>query len=679
MTRPGHQQLERATAPRSALQFVALLLLLLTLPAVHSASAAAPDAADLTTARQFWSFRPIQKPAPPLLKNTAWAQTPLDCFILAKLEKHGLSPSPPATKAELIRRVFFDLTGLPPSPEDVRVFVADPAPDAYERLVDRLLASPHFGERWAQHWLDTVRFAETEGFEYDRHLPEAWRFRDYVIDSFNRDKPFDRFLTEQLAGDEFTPPNPELQTAAIFHRLGPVRRKAGNPDIALSRNEVLTERTDVIGAAFLGLTVGCARCHDHKLDPIPQRDYYRLQAYLAATHEHDINLGTAAQRSEWEAKTKTLKSEISRLQKAADAATAQKKLALTAELNALESQTPPPPPTIPAVRNDPAQRTAIHVLKRGEWERKGDAVGPRPLSVLVSDGLAELPADAPRPRTELARWLTDPNHPLTARVLANRVWQHHFGTGLVKTPNDFGSHGERPSHPELLDWLATQLIDGGWRLKSLHRLILLSSAYQQSSHTPASADATRLDPDNRWLWRFQRRRLSAEEIRDAMLAVAGQLSPRVGGPSVMVPVDPEMISLLYKPAQWAVTKDATEHHRRSIYLLTKRNLRLPFMEAFDQPPQLASCGRRESSTHAPQALELLNGRLANELATAFAARLARESGGDPARMVERASQLALGRGPTPQERALGVEFLKEQPLREFALALFNLNAFLYVE
>lgn len=392
---------------------------------------------------------------------------------------------------------------------------------------------------------------------------------------------------------------------------------------------------------------------------------------------------------------------------------------------------PPPPPTIPAVHNDPAQRTAIHVLKRGEWERKGEPVGPRPLSVLVSDGLAELPADAPRPRTELARWLTDPNHPLTARVLANRVWQHHFGTGLVKTPNDFGSHGERPSHPELLDWLATQLLKPGevvegwkgsrvgelkggkgeglkgafvtgasapaatlqpftahplppsplqpWSLKHLHRLILLSSAYRQSSHTPASADAARLDPDNRWLWRFQRRRLSAEEIRDAMFAVAGQLSPRVGGPSVMIPVDPEMINLLYKPAQWAVTKDATEHHRRSIYLLTKRNLRLPFMEAFDQPPQLASCGRRESSTHAPQALELLNGRLANDLAAAFAARLTRESGGDPARIVERASQLALGRAPTPQERALGVEFLKEQPLREFALAHFNLNAFLYVE
>ncbi len=718
MTRPGHQQLERATAPRSAPPFVALLLLLLTLPAVHSARAAAPDAADLTTARQFWSFRPIQKPPPPLVKNTAWAQTPLDCFILAKLEKHGLHPAAPATKAELIRRVSFDLTGLPPSPEDVRAFVADPAADAYERLVDRLLASPHFGERWAQHWLDTVRFAETEGFEYDRHLPEAWRFRDYVIDAFNRDKPFDRFLTEQLAGDEFTPPNPELQTAAIFHRLGPVRLNAGNPDIALSRNEVLTERTDVIGAAFLGLTVGCARCHDHKLDPIPQRDYYRLQAYLAATHEHDINLGTAAQRSEWEEKAKTLKSEISRLQKAADATTGEKKLALTAELNALEAQTPPPPPTIPAVRNDPAQRTAIHVLKRGEWERKGELVGPRPLSVLVSDGLAELPADATRPRTELARWLTDPNHPLTARVLANRIWQHHFGTGLVKTPNDFGSHGERPSHPELLDWLATQLLKPGktvqtlkggnvealkgalvtgasapastlqpfnpsplqpWSLKLLHRLILLSSTYQQSSHTPASAAVTRLDPDNRWLWRFQRRRLSAEEIRDSMLAVAGQLSPRVGGPSVMVPVDPEMISLLYKPVQWAVAKDATEHHRRSIYLLSKRNLRLPFMEAFDQPPQLASCGRRESSTHAPQALELLNGRLANELATAFAARLARESDGDPARIVERASQLALGRAPTPQERALGTEFLKTQPLREFALALFNLNAFLYVE
>ena len=655
------------------------LLLLLALFAGGPTLAAAPDAADLAKARQFWSFQPIQKPAPPLVKNTAWAQTSLDRFILAKLESHGLHPSPLATKTELIRRVSFDLTGLPPSPEDVRAFVSNRAADAYERLVDRLLASPHFGERWAQHWLDTVRFAESEGFEYDRHLPEAWRFRDYVIDSFNRDKPFDRFLTEQLAGDELTPATPEHQTAAIFHRLGPVRRNAGNPDIALSRNEVLTERTDVIGAAFLGLTVGCARCHDHKLDPISQRDYYRLQAYLAATHEQDINLGTAAQRTEWEEKTKTLKKEISRLQKAADAATGQKKLTLTAELNALEAQTPPPPPTIPAVRNDPAQRTAIHVLKRGEWERKGDAVGPRPLSVLVSDGLAELPADAPRPRTELARWLTDPAHPLTARVIANRIWQHHFGAGLVKTPNDFGTYGDRPSHPELLDWLATQLLEGGWRLKSLHRLILLSSAYQQSSRTPASAAVTQLDPDNRRLWRFHRRRLSAEEIRDAMLAVSGQLTPRVGGPSVMVPVDPEMISLLYKPAQWAVTKDAAEHHRRSIYLLSKRNLRLPFLEAFDQPPQLTSCGRRESSTHAPQALELLNGRLANELAIAFAARLARESGGDPARIVEHASLLALGRAPTPQERALGVEFLREQPLREFALAHFNLNAFLYVE
>ena len=716
MTTSGYQQPVRAPDRRWVSRAVVLLLVM---PVFRPAVVAADADADFAKARQFWSFQPIKNPAPPPVKNPAWAQTPLDRFILAKLETHGLRPSPPATKAELIRRVSFDVTGLPPSPDGVRAFVEDRASDAYERLVDRLLASPHFGERWAQHWLDTVRFAETEGFEYDRHLPEAWRFRDYVIESFNRDKPFDRFLTEQLAGDEMTPPNPEHQTAAIFHRLGPVRRNAGNPDIALSRNEVLTERTDVIGAAFLGLTVGCARCHDHKLDPIPQRDYYRLQAYLAATQEQDINLGTAAQKQEWETKTKSLNDELRRLRKAVESAAGEVRIKLMAQIEAVEAQLPPPPPTIPAVRNDPVQRTAIHVLKRGEWERKGEPVGPRALSVLVSEGLAELSADAPRPRTELARWLADPSHPLTARVIANRLWQHHFGVGLVKTPNDFGSYGDRPSHPELLDWLASELVNPRqmgkelkgsrveglesskaketsappstlqpfnslthphpWSLKHLHRLILLSSAYQQSSHTPATTEAARLDPDNRWLWRFHRRRLSAEEIRDSMLAVSGQLSPRVGGPSVMVPVDVEMISLLYKPAQWAVTKDATEHHRRSIYLLTKRNLRLPFMEAFDQPAQLASCGRRESSTHAPQALELLNGRLANELAAAFAARLARESGGEPTRMVERASQLALGRAPTPQEHALGGEFLKEQPLREFALALFNLNAFLYVE
>src|SRR6185369_7017423 len=302
----------------------------------------------------------------------------------------------------------------------------------------------------------------------------------------------------------------------------------------------------------------------------------------------------------------------------------------------------------------------------------GDLVAPRPPSVLVEEDCPELPADFPNPRTQLAGWLTNTNHPLTARVIVNRLWQHHFGLGLVKTANDFGKNGDRPSHPALLDWLAGELVKNGWRLKPLHRLLVMSSTYQQSCRSPAAEAAARVDPENRLLWRFSQRRLSAEEIRDAMLTASGALNPKIGGPSVMVPVDKELVQLLYKPAQWEVTRDVSEHHRRSIYLIAKRNLRLPFMETFDQPGLLTSCGRRESSTHAPQSLELLNGRLSNELASAFAERLERETGGNRSQIIERAYWLALSRPPAAQERALASVFLQEQPLKEFALALFNL-------
>jgi len=635
---------------------------------------------DFTRAREFWAFQPVGLPTVPKAQSSRFkVQNPVDAFVLDRLQEKGLEPAPPASKAELIRRLCFDLTGLPPSPEEVKAFVQDRSPGAYERLVDRLLDSPHFGERWAQHWLDVVRYAETEGFEYDRHLPEAWRYRDYVIQSFQHDKPFDQFVTEQIAGDEMASDHSEGPTAAIFHRLGPVRRNAGNPEIALSRNEVLTERTDVIGSAFLGLTVGCARCHNHKFDPISQKDYYRLQAYLAGTQENDILLVPPEQKKDWEEKTKAFNGELRKLRQAADQAEGEARTKLSEEIEALETQMPPYPSTIPSIHNDPAQRTEIHVLQRGEWEKKGELVAPRPLSVLVEEGFPELPADLPNPRTQLARWLANPKHPLTARVMVNRLWQHHFGIGLVKTANDFGKNGDRPSHPELLDWLATELVKDGWRLKPLHRLIVLSSAYQQSCRSPAAETAAKVDPENRLLWRFSQRRLSAEEIRDAMLAVSGALNPKIGGPSVMVPVDKELVQLLYKPTQWVVARNATEHHRRSIYLIAKRNLRLPFMETFDQPGLLTSCGRRESSTHAPQALELLNGRLANELAAAFAERLEKETGGDSNRIVERAYWLAVGRPPGSQERSLAAAFLKEQPLKEFALALFNLNAFLYVQ
>jgi hypothetical protein len=635
-------------------------------------------ATDPAQARGFWAFQPVRRPTPPAVNRAGWATGPIDRFVLAALEARDLTPAPAAGRAALLRRVRFDLTGLPPSPEEVQAFLADRSADAYERVVDRLLASPQYGENLARDWLDVVRFAETEGFEYDRALPDAWRFRDYVIESFNRDKPFDRFLTEQLAGDELAPGDREAETAAVFHRLGTVRRNAGNPEIALSRNEVLTERTDIIGSAILGLTVGCARCHDHKIDPIPQRDYYRLQAYFAGTQEHDILLVPAEEKKAFEDKTAAVNGALRTLRKQADEAIGEEKTKLKQEIARLEDTLPPYPATIPGIHHRAAERTAIHVLKRGDWERKGEPVAPRPPTVLVSDDLPELPADTPHPRTELARWLTDPQHPLTARVAVNRLWQHHFGAGLVRTPNDFGNNGERPSHPALLDWLARELVDGGWRLKPLHRMIVLSATYRQSTQSGAAATALTIDPENRLLWHFRPRRLAAEEIRDAMLAVSGRLNLQRGGPSVMLPVDAEQVRLLYKPSQWTVTRDVAEHHRRSVYLVAKRNLRLPFMETFDQPDLLSSCGRRESSTHAPQALELMNGRIANELAAAFAARLQREAGDDPARLVDRAYWLAVGRAPTAQEKALSLAFLRPAPrLEEFALALFNLNAFLY--
>jgi hypothetical protein len=603
----------------------------------------------------------------------------IDAFVLARLEKAGLHPAPEADRRTLIRRVTFDLTGLPPTPEEVAAFVADTSPDAYERLVDRLLASLHYGERWAQHWLDVVRYAETEGFEYDRHRPGAWRFRDYVIRCFNEDRPFDRFIREQLAGDEIDPDNPEMEVAAGFHRLGPVRRNAGNQDVASSRNEVLTERTDVLGAVFLGLTVGCARCHDHKFDDIPQTDYYRLQAFLASSHEHDISLASSEAQAAWKARAGKLEEEIKQVQKGLETAGPQDRPVLQARLAEARRKLPPPLPSVMSVHNVPAERTPVRVLKRGDPARPGKLVGPRFPQALLAANVPEMPADTSNPRTVLARWLTEPDHPLTARVLVNRVWQYHFGTGLVATPNDFGANGAPPSHPELLDWLANEMVAGGWRLKPLHRLMVLSSTYRQASRSADSPRVTAVDPDNRLLWRFPRRRLSAEEVRDAMLAVSGKLDCEADGPSVVPPVDPDLVGLLYDPGQWAVTPDARAHGRRSVYLLAKRNLRLPLTEVFDQPDLQTSCPRREASTHAAQALELLNGKTSNTLAAEFARRLAAECGPDPARQVERAWLLAAGRPPNEKERTLALRFLAEGSPKEFALAFFNLNAFLYVD
>jgi hypothetical protein len=632
--------------------------------------------------RSHWWFQPRQSPQPPDFSEPAardWLRNEIDAFVLDRLRAAGLRPAPEAPRQTLIRRLYFDLVGLPPTPAEIDAFLDDSSPQAYERLVDRLLASPQYGERWGQHWLDVVRYAETEGFEYDRYLVGAWRYRDWVIECFNADKPYDEFVREQVAGDELASADRSLLVAAGFHRLGPVRRNAGNQEVAGSRNEVLTEMTNAVGSVFLGLTVGCARCHDHMFDPIRQRDYYRLEAFLAATHEKEVSLASETEQAAWQQRTDELKAEMKRVQQELGKSPDDARPELQSRLKELEHELPPPLDALCTVTNDAARRTPIRVLERGNWDKPGDSVGPRVPGVLLPDGAPELPTDVPGPRTRLAEWLIQPGNPLTARVMVNRLWQGHFGRGIVATPNDFGLNGDAPSHPELLDWLANRLVDGGWRLKAVHRLIVSSRTYRQSVGPSDPAEGFAKDPENRLLAHFPRRRLEAEEIRDAMLSVSGRLNLKAGGPSVVVPVENDLVELLYKPSQWEVTADAREHDRRSVYLFAKRNLRLPFMEVFDQPDLQISCARRESSTHAPQALELLNGRLSNELAGAFAERIERDAPGDTRRQVELAYRLATGRPPNERETALAADFLSRQPLGEFALAMFNLNAFLYVD
>ena len=652
--------------------------------AAGSDSAAADGYTD--EERSHWSFQPRMRVRAPVGDSETgrdWMRGPVDAFVVSRLIKSDLQPAPLATAEVMLRRLFFQLTGLPPTADDVWQFQQDGSPDSLDCLADRLLASPRYGERWAQHWLDVIRFAETEGFEYDRERSGAWRFRDYVIRSLNEDKPFDVFAFEQLAGDELTAASEtvrrQYQIAAGFHRLGPIRRNAGNPEVAFSRNEVLTEMTDIIGAGFLGLTVGCARCHDHMFDPIRQRDYYQLQAFLAATHEHDVVLATEAERAEHRKKTDEIQRQIKQLNEQIANADDEQRARLQMALVALQEHLPPPFPVISSMHNDMQQRSSIHVLYRGSEDHPRQAVGMRVLGVFLPDRVVPLAPDTPQPKTQLARWITDPDNPLTARVIVNRLWQYHYGHGLVRTANDFGANGDRPSHPELLDFLANELIDRGWELKQIHRMLLSSRVFRQSSRVSQTRESIRRDPENRLLARYSRRRLQAEELRDAMLTASGQLHLVDGGPSVIAEVDQELIDLLYKPSQWKVSTKPSDQARRSIYLIAKRNLRLPFMEVFDQPDLQTSCAKRGASTHAPQVLEMLNGHLTNTLASAFAERIRMEAGPVRERQVRLAFSLALGRTPRPAEQLAAERFLEAATIKEFALAVFNLNGFLYVD
>lgn len=646
---------------------------------------AAPLGVYKPSERNYWAFRPRKEVIPPTFSDPvdkAWVRTPVDAFILTALKKAGLKPAARADKVTLIRRVTYDLHGLPPTPSEIDAFVHDPSPQAYEHLVDRLLASPRYGEQWGRHWLDVIRFAESDGYEYDTHRPDAYRFRDYVVQSFNDDKPYDRFVKEQLAGDEMDPNNEICLVASGFNRLGPLRKNAGNQNVASSRNEVLTEMTNIVGAAFLGVTVGCARCHDHKFDPFRQSDYYRMQGFFAQAQPNDLLRATKAEQDAWHAKVDPLQQEMRQLQLKMRQAPEEEKGKLQAGLDAIDEKMPLPLTAIYAVKDATKEATPIHTLFHGDYLDPRESVGARPLGVLLPENAPEEPVATETPRLKLADWIANPENPLTARVMVNRIWQYHFGRGIVSTANDFGRMGGRPSHPELLDFLANQYIAGEWRMKPLHRMILLSSAYRQASDSPIEKIAMEKDGENALLWKFSRRRLEAEEIRDSMLAISGKLNAKIGGPSVLVPIDQDLVKMLKRPQYWVATKDKSEYYRRTMYLIYKRNLQLPFLGVFDAPDMQLSCQRREQSTHALQALELLNGQMSNELAAVFAERLLAERPSNPAR-IDLAWRLATGRAPTAKEKMLALQYLSEKPagpvrLKELALDLYNLNAFLYV-
>jgi hypothetical protein len=592
-----------------------------------------------------WSFAPITRAAQP---NT------IDGFILARLAQAGLHLLPAADRVTLIRRVTFDLTGLPPTPAAVDAFVSDRSPQAFEKVVDRLLDSPAYGERWAQFWLDLARFAETDGFEHDKIRADAWKYRDWVIRAFNEDLPYDQFLADQLAADELHPGDAERAIATGFLLAGP-----DMPDINLQderRHLKLNEMLSTVGTAFLGLTLGCAQCHDHKTDPISQADFYRMRAMFANTvsPKKDKPLGMV-------------------------------------------------------IREDSAEAPASHLMLRGSFRDSGPALEPGFVRVVnqnpkVTFEPAPLASSSGR-RSALASWLTRPDHPLVTRVIVNWLWQQHFGRGLVETSHDFGRQGNPPSHPLLLDWLATELPARKWSLKAMHRLILTSDTYQRASRPNSSAWQAGMaaDPENVLLWRGHRRRLEGEAIRDAMLAVAGRLSERRGGPGIRPPLPKEITGTLLRN-QWKVSKNKADYDRRSIYLFARRNLNYPMFDVFDRPSADASCARRNRSTNAPQALTVLNSEFSLDMARAFAGRLLTSE--DP---ITRGYRLALGRAPSEAEFRRASAFLKAQaeslraagrtpeslalpqPNREsddtyaaaalvdLCLAIYNVSEFMYID
>ena len=684
-------------------------------------------------ARQFWAFRPVVRPPIPGVDGENAGCNPIDAFIAAKRGPAGLKAAPPADKAALLRRVYYDLVGLPPTPADVQAFLADSSPRAYEKVVDRLLASPHYGERWARHWLDLVRYAETNSFERDGAKPNVWRYRDYVIRSFNEDKPYDQFVREQLDGDELEPTTTEALVATGYYRLG-----QWDDEPADRVQAFYDEMDDVVsttGQVFLGLTVGCARCHDHKIDPFPQKDYYRLLAFFHGIQRYGP--GPVAQRS-------IAGADDQRTQEEVVAAHQKMVQAVMREITAIEEAVRPRleggerddfkyEMNRPGIlkRHVPeflSQETldrylALHKKRRDQEKKKPSSLaqalcvteaGPTPRDTFVfARGNPHAPGEKVEPgfpsvlttatpalpppsagqqtsgrRRALADWIVSPENPLTARVMANRLWQYHFGRGIVRSSSNFGYQGTPPTHPELLDWLASELVARGWRLKAIHKLILMSDTYRMASRPDPAALAR--DPENDLLWRFEPRRLDAEEVRDSVLAVCGNLNlQRIGGPSIYPVIPKEVLAGQSRPGDGWNTSPPGERDRRSVYIHVKRSLAVPILNAFDAADTDASCPVRFTTTQPAQALALLNSDFLNEQAGVFADDLRRRAGDDPAKQVRLALWPTLQREPSAGEVERGICFLArmrqrhrfppEEALRSFCLLALNLNGFLYLD
>ena len=687
---------------------------------------------------RYWAFQKVTRPPVPQIRD-AWVRNPIDAFILHGLRQKQLELSRPLDRIALIRRVTYDLTGLPPQPADVDAFLKDKSPEAYERVVDRLLASLQYGERWASKWLDVVRYADTNGFELDLERPHAWRYRDYVIQSFNQDKPYDRFIQEQIAGDEMFPGKKEALVATGYLRAGSEHLVAGNIDPEESRQEVLTEIATNVGQAFLGLTINCARCHNHKFDPILQSDFYALQAVFAGAKGKDVEIATTDEKARFEAAQQAYKERLTPVQNAlkelakpfeqqileerkarldpklleavntpkdkrtpeekrlASDADAQikptwdeivaimpaevkaERARLREQLHQVESTAPDPLPMAYAYVNTDDAAPQSYVLRLGDPHARLDPVDAA-VPFVIRAGY-RIPSASSERRSALANWLASPDNPLTARVMVNRIWQFRTGEGLVRTPNDFGAMGDKPDSHALLDWLAAEFVAQGWSVKTIDRLIVTSSAYRQSS-APDEAKS-KVDPHNRLLWRMNRKRLEGEMIRDAALAVAGTLNPTIGGRPVRIPIEPEVYNLIFteyeRDGLWPVNPDRRVQNRRGIYLYNKRSVRLPMLSAFDQPDAITSCPVRPVSTHALQALSLLNSGFMQEVSQAFADRLQRECGRDRGCQIDSAWRLALSRSPRPEESRLAQGFFRSGgTLPDFCLALFNRNEFIYV-